>query len=127
VAAVLAAHPDIKIEPIPGPSALTAALSICGFNTQEFVFLGWPPHKKGRETWFKNLVGESRVTVFYESVYRVKNALERLAAICPERNLMLGRELTKKFESVYRGAPTEVLKILKNSPDNLRGEFVIVI
>src|SRR3989338_1116782 len=81
VEAVSQALPEAKIVPIPGPSAIIAALSISSFNTQEFVFLGWPPHKKGRETWFKNLASEGRVIVFYESVYRVKNALERLAAV----------------------------------------------
>lgn len=125
VATVLAARPDIKIEPIPGPSAVTAALSICGFNAQEFVFLGWPPHKKGRETWFKNLVAEPRLAVFYESVYRIKNALQRLAAACPERRLMLGRELTKKFETVYRGDARSVLTSLTDS--EVRGEFVVVL
>lgn len=125
VAAVLASHPNVKIEPIPGPSAVTAALSICGFAAQEFVFLGWPPHKKGRETWFKNLASEPRVIVFYESVYRVMNALERLAAVCQERRLMLGRELTKKFETVYRGDARSVLNSLTDS--QVRGEFVVVL
>lgn len=125
VAAVLAAHPHIKIEPIPGPSALTAALSICGFNAQEFIFLGWPPHKKGRQTWFNNLAAEPRVIVFYESVYRVKNALERLTAVCPARGLMVARELTKKFETVYRGDARSVLNSLTDS--QVRGEFVVIL
>lgn len=118
-------EPQIKIIPIPGPSALAAALSICGFNTQQFVFLGWPPHKKGREKYFKQLAAEPRVIIFYESVYRIKNCLERLASLCPNRQMMLARELTKKFETIYRGPAADVLASL--TPEQVKGEFVVVL
>lgn len=114
-----------RIIPIPGPSAITTALSVCGFDTTQFVFLGWPPHKKGREKWFKQLAAEPRAAVFYESVYRVKNCLERLTALCPSRRLMLARELTKKFETVYRGTAADILSSLP--PEQVKGEFVVVL
>ncbi|KKQ58884.1 MAG: Ribosomal RNA small subunit methyltransferase I [Parcubacteria group bacterium GW2011_GWC1_38_17] len=70
---------EIKIEPIPGPNAAIAALSISGFDTDEFLFLGFPPHKKGRQTFFVNILEESqkRTVVFYESTHRIIKALEQ--------------------------------------------------
>ncbi|KKQ38951.1 MAG: Ribosomal RNA small subunit methyltransferase I, partial [Candidatus Moranbacteria bacterium GW2011_GWF2_37_7] len=67
---------EIKIEPIPGPNAAIAALSISGFDTDEFLFLGFPPHKKGRQTFFVNILEESqkRTVVFYESTHRIIKA-----------------------------------------------------
>lgn len=125
VKTVSIALPEAKIIPIPGPSAILAALSVCGFNTQEFVFLGWPPHKKGRETWFKNLAAEKRVVVFYESVYRIKDALQRIDHICPVRAILVARELTKMFETIYRGKAADVLAAL--TKDKVKGEFVVVL
>ena len=122
---VVKSVPSLRVVPIPGPSAVISALSVCGFNTQEFIFLGWPPHKKGRETWFKNLAQEKKAIVFYESVYRVKNALERIVQVCPKRNLVVCRELTKKFETVYRGVAGDILEALEN--DKIKGEFVVVL
>jgi len=125
VEAVASALPDVRIEPIPGPAACIAALSASGFAADTFVFLGWPPHKKGRETWFANLTDEPRVVVFYESVYRVHNALERVASLLPDRKLMVARELTKKFETIYRGTASEALTML--TKEQTKGEFVIVL
>ncbi len=125
VAAVTEALPEVIISPIPGPSALMSALSVSGFAADQFVFLGWPPHKKGRETWFRQLTEESRVVVFYESVHRIEKALEKLIENCPERNMVLARELTKQFETLYRGTPIEVLEQLRN--DTVKGEFVAVV
>jgi 16S rRNA (cytidine1402-2'-O)-methyltransferase len=125
VESVIQEIPDEKIIPIPGPSAIMAVLSISGFFADQFVFLGFPPHKKGRETWFNKLKEEKRVIVFYESVHRIKNALERMKDILSDRNIVLAREITKKFETVYRGKPQEVLGFL--SDDKTLGEFVIVI
>jgi 16S rRNA (cytidine1402-2'-O)-methyltransferase len=125
VSAVVEQGIEVKIEPIPGPSAIMSALSICGFAADSFVFFGWPPHKKGRETFFKSLTGEARVIVFYESVHRIKKALTSLSEVCPDRNIVVGRELTKKFETVYRGTAQEVLNEI--SDDQIKGEFVIVL
>lgn len=126
VAALLNVLPSLKIEPIPGPSALAAAISVSGFAMDEFVFLGFPPHKKGRETFFKNLTKEERAIVLYESPHRIIKTLESLTKVlAPNRQIMLGRELTKTFETIYRGNAHEVLNQLKNSP--IKGEFVLII
>ncbi len=116
----------IKIVPVPGVSAVTTALSISGFPTDKFVFMGFPPHKKGREKFFKE-VAEAKYTVaFYESVHRIIKALEQLKnVLLLEREIVVCRELTKQFESIYRGNIDEVLENVKN--DKIKGEFIIVI
>jgi 16S rRNA (cytidine1402-2'-O)-methyltransferase len=115
---------NIQVVPIPGPSALGAMISIAGINMQEFSFLGFPPHKKGRETFFRE-VGESKCPViFYESVHRIQKALEQIKKIAPEKRLIVGRELTKHFETVYRGTAEQISAELK--PENLKGEFVVI-
>ncbi|MBU1039417.1 16S rRNA (cytidine(1402)-2'-O)-methyltransferase [Patescibacteria group bacterium] len=115
----------LKVIPIPGPSAVTTILSVCGFNTQSYIFLGWPPHKKGRQTFFKELKNYSSVIVFFESTHRIIKALTALQEIMPDRQLVVGRELTKMFETIYRGSAAAIIEQLKNS--STKGEFVIVI
>ncbi|MFA5047812.1 MAG: 16S rRNA (cytidine(1402)-2'-O)-methyltransferase [Patescibacteria group bacterium] len=117
---------ECQIIPIPGPSAIIAALSISGLPTDRFIFLGFLPHKKGRETTFNNILNSSETVVFYESKHRIFKTMERLAEIMPkDRRLMACRELTKKFETVYRGNAGEVLLKMRQSDE--RGEFVIVV
>lgn len=116
---------NITIEPIPGPSALAAAVSISGFPMDEFVFLGFPPHKKGRETFFKNLAKEERAIVFYESPHRIIKTLEILAKLQPERKAVICRELTKQFETISRGTIAETLKKVQSEP--IKGEFVVAL
>lgn len=115
----------VSIVPIPGPSAVIAALSISGFPTDSFQYLGFPPHKKGREKFFRAVAAAECTTVFLESPYRILKALESLETLMPERHMMIGRELTKMFESVYRGTPSEVTAALKS--DTVKGEFVVVV
>lgn len=116
----------ISVVPIPGPAALTAALSISGFPADEFLFLGFPPHKKGRQTFFRNLAEEAkkRTVVFYESPHRILKALEEIKNVSPEANLVVCRELTKMFETVYRGTPEAIIEQIGEKP---RGEFVIAV
>ena len=123
----LKAIPDLKIVPIPGPNAAIAALSISGFPTDEFVFLGFPPHKKGRQTFFKNIAKIERTIVFYESKHRVLKAMENLEKFSEigDREMMIARELTKQFETIYRGKLAEIKP--KLTEKNLLGEFVVVI
>ena len=116
---------SLKIIPISGSSALTAALSISGFDASNFIFLGFPPHKKGRQKFFDELSKSKYTVVFYESPYRIIKALESLALLLPERKIMVARELTKQFETIYRGTASEILDGLKKI--QIRGEFVIVI
>ncbi len=124
-AALLEKLKDIKIEAIPGPSALIVAASISGFSMDEFVFLGFPPHKKGRETFFKNLAGEERAIVLYESPHRIIKTLEAIAKLQPERSAVVCRELTKQFETIRRGTVANVLEKVKKEP--IKGEFVVVL
>ncbi len=115
-----------QITPIPGPSALTAALSISGFPADKFIFMGFPPAKKGRERFFKKVMEAEYPVVLYESSHRILRTLEQLRSNRLER-LVVCRELTKQFESVYRGSIDEIIKILQSSKNNLKGEFVIII
>ncbi|HLD35030.1 MAG TPA: 16S rRNA (cytidine(1402)-2'-O)-methyltransferase [Patescibacteria group bacterium] len=110
--------------PIPGPSAVIAAISISGFPTDRFTFLGFPPHKNKRQKYFKELALLENTIVFYESGHRIQKCLDELRGVLPpERELVICRELTKKFETIYR---TIVGKLDQLKMDE-RGEFVIVI
>jgi len=117
-----------RIEAIPGASALTAALSIAGLHTHEFLFLGFLPHKKGRQTIFKTIAEEKRAIVFYESPHRIEKTLASLVEILPAgRTLAVCRELTKFFESVVIGTASEVMTAFAEHPEELRGEFVVIV
>ncbi len=117
-----------RIEAIPGPSALTAALSIAGLNTSTFVFLGFLPHKKGRQTLFKEIAEEKRAVVFYESPHRILKALRSLTASLPEsRQVAVCRELTKLYEGVVTDSAREVARHFIDAPGEVRGEFVVII
>lgn len=117
----------VKIETIPGPSALTAALSVAGVLTTEFTFLGFLPHKKGRQTALKGISKSEVPVVLYESPHRIKKLLEEVSALMPDRRLCLCRELTKIHEEVVSGSPAEVSAYFAAHPDHLRGEFVVII
>ncbi len=123
--AVAALGDDFSVVPIPGASALTAALSISGFPADAFTFLGFPPHKKGRKSFFDSLERIEHTVVFYESVHRAEKALAELERVMPFRQMLLARELTKLHETLYRGTPAEVTAALK--ADTIKGEFVFVI
>ena len=124
---VLKEIPNLKIVPIPGPNAAIAALSISGFYSDEFTFLGFPPHKKGRQTFFRTIGETPETVVFYESKHRIIKTLEELrdVSLLGGRKLMVARELTKQFETTYRGSVNDILTEL--SKGNILGEFVIVV
>jgi 16S rRNA (cytidine1402-2'-O)-methyltransferase len=117
----------VQIVAIPGPSALTAALSIAGVPASDFLFLGFLPHKKGRETLFTEIAASGRTVVFYESPHRILKALESLAAHVPERRVTVVRELTKIYEEVLAGTADELLRRLSDDPQKQRGEFVVIV
>ncbi len=121
----VAVESGVKIIPIPGPSALTCSISIAGINLQEFCFLGWPPHKKGRQTFFREVAVSQRPVIFYESTYRIIKTLKQLAEIVPTRQLIVARELTKKFETIYRGVAREILNQFQIT--STKGEFVVIV
>ena len=119
---------SVTVSPVPGPSALTAAASIAGIPMDRFLFLGFPPHKKGRKKFFEEVAASAYPVIFYESPHRILKSLRELdfahKLSATSYKLLACRELTKKFETVYRGSIDEVLpQIEKNS----RGEFVVIV
>jgi 16S rRNA (cytidine1402-2'-O)-methyltransferase len=122
---VIAALPAATIIPLPGPSAVVTALSASGFAADQFLFLGFPPHKKGRAAFFAEALNQPRAVVLYESPHRIAKTLEAVALIGPARQLCVARELTKIHETFYRGTAAEVMAGLKAT--SARGEFVVVI
>lgn len=141
---------DMKVESIPGPSAVTAALSISGIPTDKFVFMGFPPHKKGRQTFLRKAVESEYPVVVYESKHRIIKFLEELEEAVktynrerkrkteedddePQKNdsvytsVVVCRELSKMHETVYRGDIASVREKIISNKDDQRGEFVVVI
>lgn len=116
---------QVKIVPLPGPSALTAAASVSGFPTDKFLFLGFPPAKKRREKFFKEVIGSKYPVIFYESPYRIIKSLTELRTLDKQLPIVVCRELTKKFETTYRGTAEEILEQIKE--DEVRGEFVVIV
>lgn len=115
-----------KVVAVPGPSAVVALLSVSGLHADRFVFHGFPPHKKGRAKFFKAVAGEERTSVFYESPHRVEKAMAELSELCePERRIVIGRELTKAFESVRYGTVGKAKELLASEP--IKGEYVIAL
>jgi len=118
---------NVKIIPIPGPNAAIAALSISGFNADKFVFLGFPPAKNKRGKYFEELLSYKHTIVFYESNFRILKTLNELNQLNPNksRRIVVCRELTKTFETIYRGTILEVIVQIKKDP--LKGELVVVL
>ncbi len=113
------------VTPIPGPSALITALSVAGVPADEFVFLGFPPNKKGRQTYFDRLATIESTAIIYESTHRIFKSLEEINKRTPQRHLVVCRELTKLHETIYRGTAAEVTSALTST--SIKGEFVIVL
>ena len=127
---IKAAHEKhIRVVPVPGPSALIAALSVAGLPTDRFVFEGFAPEKKiTRQKRLKSLADEQRTLVFFEAPHRVSAFLEDASAIFgPERLATLARELTKLYETVRRDSLGGLAAWLLEHPQQVKGEFVIVI
>lgn len=138
----LAHGAGVAVSPIPGASALGAIVSVAGIDMREFLFLGFPPHKKGRETFFKKVAVSEHPVVYYESPHRVMKNLELLGALAPDSRVIVGRELTKMFEEVVRGTVREVMESYSGDKEEVkakphtkkskefsgvRGEFVIIV
>ena len=124
VRAVLTA--GLRVEPVPGPSALVTALTASGLGTEEFHFIGFLPHKSGqRRRKLESLRGVEGTMVLYESPYRIEKLLTELGEVYPDRQVVLARELTKKFEEFLRGTPAGLLETLRTR--SLKGEFVVMI
>jgi 16S rRNA (cytidine1402-2'-O)-methyltransferase len=122
--AVIAA--GFRVEAVVGPCALVAALTASGLPTDEFHFVGFLPHKSGqRRNKLESLKSVAGTLVFYESPYRIERLLGELNEVYPERDVVLARELTKKFEEFLRGKPAALLEITKKR--SLKGEFVVMV
>lgn len=118
---------DVQVIPVPGATALITALSGSGLPTHEFTFLGFLPHKKGRETIFKEISASKRTMVFYESPHRILKTLESLVKFCPDKKVCVARELTKIYEQFITDSPKNVLEYFEKNKDKQRGEFVVII
>ncbi|NKB46187.1 MAG: 16S rRNA (cytidine(1402)-2'-O)-methyltransferase [Legionellales bacterium] len=120
---------DITVTPIPGPCALTAALSCAGLPTDRFVFEGFLPTKSmQRQLRLENLIEETRTLIFYESPHRLMGSLQAIANVMGcQRHVVLAKELTKSYEQMVRGTVTEVIAWLDELPERQQGEFVILI
>jgi 16S rRNA (cytidine1402-2'-O)-methyltransferase len=125
----LAIENQIKVVPLPGPSAIVTALSVAGIATDRFVFEGFLPAKQGaRSTRLTALSREARTMVFFESSHRIVDCLEDMvAALEAGRQIALCREMTKQFETVLRGTVEQVLESVKADSNQEKGEFVLVV
>jgi len=121
-----AAAMGVLVVPVPGPSAPVTLLSACGFSGSEFSFRGFfPRENKERAAWAKQASASGGLQLFFESPHRINECLEFLASSFPAAPLVVGRELTKKFETITRGLATEVAtKLLAEEP---RGEYVLAL
>jgi 16S rRNA (cytidine1402-2'-O)-methyltransferase len=115
-----------RVEAVPGPCALVAGLTASGLPTQEFHFVGFLPHKSGqRRNRLAALKPVPGTLVLYESPYRIEKLLGELHEVMPERDVVLARELSKKFEEFLRGKPAALLELARKR--SLKGEFVVLV
>jgi 16S rRNA (cytidine1402-2'-O)-methyltransferase len=116
----------LRVEAVPGPCALIAGLTASGLPTDEFHFIGFLPHKSGqRKNKLESLRATPGVLIFYESPFRVEKLLVELNEVFPEREVVVARELTKKFEEFLRGKPAAILEVAAKR--RLKGEFVVMV
>lgn len=119
--------PETKIEAIAGPSSLTAGLSVAGIHADQFLFLGFLPHKKGRQKALDEAVLSKHTVVFFESPHRITKLLSELEKRVPERRVAVLQELTKLFENSTTGTVAEVAARFESGEVPARGEFVVVL
>lgn len=122
---VLKINKNASIVAVPGPSAVTAAASICGFPMEKFVFLGFPPKKKRRKRFFEEALSFPFPVVFYESPHSIIKSLSEISEMEKGRDVVVMREMTKLYETTYRGTVEKVVEEL--SKENIKGEFAIVL
>ncbi|MBD3327931.1 16S rRNA (cytidine(1402)-2'-O)-methyltransferase [Candidatus Peregrinibacteria bacterium] len=114
-----------KVVPIPGPAAFLTALMAGGAPTNQFLYLGFIPAKKGRQKFFTPFFDTKHTIVFYESPHRLLKTLGQMAELMPKRNIVVARELTKIYEEFYRGTAEQALEHFSGA--KIKGEFVIVV
>ncbi len=116
---------DVPVDVLPGATAFVPALIKSGFPCERFVFEGFLPHKKGRQTRIEAMKDESRTAIYYESPHRLLKTLQQFKEILGDRNVSVSRELTKKFEETVTGSIDEVLEYFGSK--SIKGEFVIIL
>jgi probable S-adenosylmethionine-dependent methyltransferase, YraL family len=116
---------NIKVSPIPGPSALTAGASIAGISVKRFAFEGFLPKKKGRQTLFRQLKDEERTIIIYESPFRIEKTLRDIHEYLGDRYVVIVREISKIYEEILRGTVKELLEQINKKP--LKGEIVLFV
>lgn len=116
---------DIKVIPIPGASAMTAAASVAGISTRRFCFEGFLPKKKGRQTLLKSLASEERTIIIFESPFRIEKTLRDIEEHIGVREVVIVREITKIYEEILRGTTTELIEKLEKNP--IKGEIVLLV
>lgn len=119
--------PEATIVSVPGASAVIAALSISGFPSSEYTFLGFLPHKKGRETMFKRIMEVEHTVVLYESTHRILKLLVELQKWIGTRKVAIAKEITKMHERFIEGTPEEVKMSIEATPSLTKGEFVVLV
>ncbi|WP_426286724.1 16S rRNA (cytidine(1402)-2'-O)-methyltransferase [Luteibacter sp. E-22] len=119
----------LKVSPVPGPSAVVAALSVAGLPSDRFIFEGFLPAKAGaRRARLGELAGETRTVIFYESSHRILESLQDMAGVFgPAREAVVARELTKMFETVLDGPLSNLVERVAADPNQQRGEFVVMV
>ena len=122
-----ARYAGAQIEVVPGPSAVTAAVSLAGITGNQFSFLGFVPQKKGRETFFKTLGQRTEPVVFFESTHRIMKTLDSLEKEQPQAKIYLARELTKMHEELIVGKAAFIREKLETEPVRQKGEFVVIV
>jgi 16S rRNA (cytidine1402-2'-O)-methyltransferase len=127
IAQLRALDSGINVVAVPGASSLTAAFSIAGISGNQFTFLGFIPHKKGRKTLFESLANYSHPTIFFESTHRIMKTLNSLSETVPSKRVTIAREITKLHEEVVTGSPQEVIEYFQTHTDHQKGEFVVIV
>ena len=118
---------SVEIVPIPGASALTTFISALGVGTHAFTFYGFLPHKKGRQTILKEILASEKSSIFYESTHRLLKFLQEMQKLESERQIVIGKELTKIYEEFIFGTAEELINLFEKNPDKLKGEFVVMV
>lgn len=127
IAAFKKEYPEASVVPIPGASAVISALSVSGYPASHFEFVGFLPHKKGKQTLMRKISETEHTVVFYESPHRILKTLGELAEHLGQRDVFIAREITKMHESYTHGTCDEHKEFFTLHPDMCRGEFVCVV
>jgi len=124
---ILKIDSDAKIVSIPGPSAITALVAVSGIPIDRFAFYGFLPNKNGRQKMLKEISAMQYPVIIYESKHRILKLLREISIIMPSAQIIIGRELTKMHETIYRGSAENILKTLEDNKEEQKGEFVVII